>query len=211
MLPVTGSPYYGVRSSSGYDKTLPDGTHHISTTPPISQRMWRDSEGRIRTEQLVAVNGGAFVVTDINNPLTGFAYVMDDGSRVIHRYTRMAGPERKPSSPRQAVEARRQWSFEQIGQATIAGLIVSGRRVTEIFPVGDSGNDKPITVISEFWYSGELRMDIFEEIFHPSFGKGVNRITNISRAEPDPSLFRPPDDYAVVDEKESFTMPVTRR
>ena len=209
--PVTGSPYYGVLSSSGRDKTLPDGTHHLSTTPPISLKMWRDSEGRMRTEQVVAVDRGSFAVTDINDPLTGIAYVLDDGSKVIHRVTLLPPPGRKASPAKERSEPRRQRTFEQIGHATIEGLVVSGTRMTEVIPVGEAGNDRPITSVADFWYSGDLQMRILEEYFDPRFGKGVNRITNISRAEPDAALFRPPDDYAVLDEKESFTMTVRRR
>jgi hypothetical protein len=36
----------------------------------------------------------------------------------------------------------------------------------------------------------------------------TTRLTNISRAEPDPSLFQPPAGYQILDEKDWFTMTV---
>ena len=40
----------------------------------------------------------------------------------------------------------------------------------------------------------------------PRQGESTRKLTNISRDEPDPSLFAPPPDYSVVEEKGAFTI-----
>jgi hypothetical protein len=83
--------------------------------------------------------------------------------------------------------------------------------MTEVIAAGEDGNDEPVVLVSDLWYSRDLRMDILEEIFDPRNGKGTNRMTNISRAEPDASLFMPPVGYTVVDEKDWITMILKRQ
>jgi len=118
---------------------------------------------------------------------------------------------RRGNSLPKNTEVWRQTSIEQIGERNIEGVAVSGRRVTQEIPAGEAGNDRPVVVVSDMWQSRELRMDILMEIFDPRFGKGTTRVTNISRAEPDASLFVPPADYTIVDEKDSFTMTLKRQ
>jgi hypothetical protein len=99
---VSGAPYSGVMSG-GRESTLPDGTH-IFKAAPITQKMWRDSQGRMRTEQVLAGDGGEFMMADINDPVVGLAYVMDDNNHVIHRFTLVPlaewkrPPQKKPRS-----------------------------------------------------------------------------------------------------------------
>lgn len=205
---VSGAPYYGVMSS-GRESTLPDGTH-VFKAAPITRKMWRDSQGRMRTEHVLQGDGGEFMVADINDPVAGLAYVMDDNIHVIHRFTMVPLAEWKRPPQKQA-EARRQRSFEQIGERNIEGVAVSGRRMTEVIPAGEAGNDKPVVLVSDFWYSRELRMDILTEIFDPRNEKGTNRMTNISLAEPDASLFSPPAGFTIIDEKDWITMILKRQ
>ena len=63
---------------------------------------------------------------------------------------------------------------------------------------------------NEFWYSPELKENILSTNHDPRSGEYVNRLINISRAEPDASLFQPPSDYTIVDEKDSFQITLKR-
>jgi hypothetical protein len=40
----------------------------------------------------------------------------------------------------------------------------------------------------------------------PRSGEQTQKLINISRSEPDASLFQPPPDYTIVDEKADFTI-----
>lgn len=92
---------------------------------------------------------------------------------------------------------------------TIEGLPAKGRRFTRTFPVNSQGNDRPIVVTSELWTSDDLHVTLLSTNHDPRMGDTVTRLTNISRAEPDPALFRVPPDYQVVDEEGRFTIQFT--
>lgn len=94
---------------------------------------------------------------------------------------------------------RPETSSEQLGARTIEGVIAEGVRTTTTYPVGFLGNDRPISTVRETWTSPELGMDILTNSSDPRNGETTMKLTNISLAEPDPSLFRPPADYEIVD------------
>jgi hypothetical protein len=94
---------------------------------------------------------------------------------------------------------RPQISRESLGTQTVEGVLAEGTRATMVFPIGAVGNDRPITTVSESWMSPELKMVVLSKNSDPRNGESTTRLTNISRAEPNPSLFQIPSDYEVVD------------
>jgi len=89
-------------------------------------------------------------------------------------------------------------AVEKLGNQTIEGVPVEGTRRTTTWPVGSRGNDRPITVVSETWVSPELRVVVLSKDNDPTVGDSTRKLINITRGEPDPSLFQPPADYTVV-------------
>jgi hypothetical protein len=88
-------------------------------------------------------------------------------------------------------------STEQLGKQVIEGLEVEGKRTTMTIPAGQIGNEQPIVVTNESWYSSELQVIVFSRRDDPMAGTTTYRLTNIVRAEPDPSLFEIPAEYTV--------------
>jgi hypothetical protein len=82
---------------------------------------------------------------------------------------------------------------------TIEGVAVEGRKTTTVVPAGAVGNEQPITITSEEWRSPELNLLVLTRHSDPRSGESSYRLTNIVRAEPDPSLFIVPPDYTVKD------------
>ena len=82
---------------------------------------------------------------------------------------------------------------------TIDGLAVEGHQRTETIPAGQIGNDLPITITSEEWTSTDLKVLVLTKHNDPRTGESTYRLTNVVRAEPDPSLFMVPPDYTVKD------------
>ncbi len=80
------------------------------------------------------------------------------------------------------------------------GVVVEGWRTTFTHPVGDMGNDRPVVRTRESWMSTELGLTILSINSNPQGGVNTTKLINISRAEPDMDLFRPPADYTIVDE-----------
>ncbi len=90
---------------------------------------------------------------------------------------------------------------ESLGTQTIEGVLAEGTRTTVTIAAGAIGNDQPILIVSERWYSPELKTVVMSKRNDPRMGETVYRLTNINRSEPAASLFQAPPDYTVADEK----------
>lgn len=88
---------------------------------------------------------------------------------------------------------------EALSQRQVEGVLASGRRTTTIIPTDRIGNDRPIQIVDEFWYSPQLNVVVLSRFSDPRTGVIEYRLTNISRAEPRAELFTVPSDYTVVD------------
>jgi hypothetical protein len=86
---------------------------------------------------------------------------------------------------------------ESLGTQTIEGVEAEGTRVTFTIAAGKIGNERPIVTVNERWYSPELQTVVLSKNSDPRMGETTYRLTNISRGEPDPSLFQVPTDYTV--------------
>jgi hypothetical protein len=97
---------------------------------------------------------------------------------------------------------------ENLGDQTINGIRATGTRITTTIPSGKMGNDKPIIVTSERWYSTDLKATVMTKHDDPWAGELQTQFTNVNASEPDSSLFTVPSDYKIVDDKDG---PVTIR
>jgi TonB family protein len=86
---------------------------------------------------------------------------------------------------------------ESLGKQLVEGVEAEGTRTTVTIPAGAMGNERPLQIVSERWYSAELQTVIMTRHSDPRFGETTYRLTNISRGEPDHSLFEVPADYKV--------------
>lgn len=92
---------------------------------------------------------------------------------------------------------KREPKEESLGEQMMEGVKVEGKRYTTTIPAGEIGNEQPINIVTEKWYSQELRQTIYMKTTDPRFGETVYRLTNINRSEPDRSLFEVPLDYTI--------------
>lgn len=90
---------------------------------------------------------------------------------------------------------------ENLGDQTINGIRATGTRVTTTIPAGQMGNEQPINVVSENWYSQDLKATVMTKHSDPWAGQLTTTFSNVNTSEPDPSLFTVPSDYKVVDSK----------
>ena len=86
---------------------------------------------------------------------------------------------------------------DDLGTQVIDGLAVQGKRITRTIPAAQAGSERDIEVVTETWTSPELQMVVMSKTSDPRFGDSIYKLTNISRAEPDPALFTVPSDYQV--------------
>lgn len=221
---VTGAPY-SAQATTETTQTLGDGNRIVRTE---TSQLYRDSQGRTRHERTLSMLGpwsagasgesgaGRQVVT-INDPVAGVHYVLNP-----HEKTVMKMPAPPPGAKQRfvtnlknrALEQREQErpepTSESLGTQTIEGVQAEGTRVTETIPAGQIGNERPITIVSERWYSPQLQAYVLTKRSDPRFGDTVYKLSNINRAEPSPELFQVPADYAVKEGRRGvrFSAPV---
>ncbi len=213
---VTGAPY-SAQAVTQFTQTLADG-NHIQKTSTAS--IVRDSAGRTRTERSVgaigplAGSGSASKAVFINDPVAGMSYMLDANSHTARQMPAMTNRHRSASdqgaapatagqsragteSARGAMRQRAMANLktDDLGTQVIDGLTVQGKRMTRTVSAAQAGSERDIEVVTETWYSSDLQMVVMSKTSDPRFGDSVYKLTNISRAEPDPALFTVPSDY----------------
>lgn len=238
---VTGAPYSAVQTTETI-QTLSDGNRIDRKN---SANLYRDSEGRVRSERTLrmigpwAASGTPPTLITINDPVAGTRYLLnqnkktaykmplkphhlrtgvgyaenDAGGQVGGQVAITQHPDLGPGIAIQnpdlgpGIEIQRMVApgpegepqTESLGTQMISGVEAQGTRVTRTIAAGKIGNEKPITITSERWYSPDLQLYIMVKQDDPRMGQTVVQLTNIKRAEPDPSLFQVPADYTVKD------------
>lgn len=86
---------------------------------------------------------------------------------------------------------------ETLAKQVIEGVEAEGKRTTVTIAAGQIGNEQPIQIISERWYSPELQTVVMTRHSDPRSGETTFKLTNINRGEPARSLFEVPADYTV--------------
>ncbi|MDP9339278.1 MAG: hypothetical protein M3P45_10460 [Acidobacteriota bacterium] len=204
---VKGAPF-SATSTSETTQTLQDGTAIHRT----SQGAWyRDSEGRSRREITFTgvgpmAAGDPRKIVTIFDPVAGVHYMLDADKKVADKMTfpRHGGKAGKAEEFHQKMEAREQQAEasgalkkESLGTRMMNGVNAEGTRITHTIAVGEIGNDKPMQVVSERWYSPELQTVVKSSRTDPRFGTTTFLLTNIQKTEPAAALFSVPADYTV--------------
>ena len=85
-------------------------------------------------------------------------------------------------------------------------------RTTRTISAGEIGNEKPIEIVTEVWTSPDLKTIVMSKRSDPRSGEQTFRLTNISRAEPDPALFTVPADFKTIEagKGEDLLLPAQR-
>jgi hypothetical protein len=87
-------------------------------------------------------------------------------------------------------------SRQDLGERIIEGVNAHGTRTTTTIPAGAIGNDQPLRIVSEEWFSPELQVLVLTKHSDPRSGETTYALSNIVRAEPDRTLFEIPADYS---------------
>jgi len=94
---------------------------------------------------------------------------------------------------------------EDLGTQNIEGVTCEGTRHITTIPAGAIGNERPIEITYERWYSKDLGMVVSSKHSDPRFGDQTYTLKNIVRAEPDPSLFTVPKEFKFTTEPGAAT------
>ncbi len=90
---------------------------------------------------------------------------------------------------------------EPLGKQMIEGVNAEGTRNITTLDTGTIGNDRPIQITAESWYSADLQMVVMSKHSDPRTGDESFRLTNINRSEPAAYLFQAPGGYQINERK----------
>ncbi len=221
---VKNAPY-SAEAVTETTQTLADGNQ---INREMTAVLYRDSEGRTRREQTLAgyipwassPQGQAFQVIIINDPVTGVSYNLNPATRtaIAHEmssfrslpiqevghgtpgvYVSNIGDMTSSRTITAQYQRGGLGETEVLGTRSIEGVVAEGTRSTFILPAGSIGNERPIEVVSERWYSSELQTLVMSRHSDPRFGETVYQLKNISLAEPSSDLFEVPLDYDIAE------------
>jgi hypothetical protein len=115
------------------------------------------------------------------------------------RYELRGGPIPVPpmAGPRMMMGNKKNTKKEELGKQTIEGVEAEGTRYVTTIAAGEIGNELPIEIVFETWYSPELQTVIMSKHSDPRSGENTYRLTNINRSEPAHSLFEVPSDFTI--------------
>lgn len=194
---VTGAPYEATATAVTTER-LADG-NQITRTSVF--RVARDQQGRMR--RVVRLGGiGPWLahgdMVFITDPVAHRRYVVNP-----QRKTYALLPYRGPGGARarrplwRSAERGRQWTVvkQSLGHREMDGVRVVGQRTITTIPAGAIGNQAPIRIISERWYSPALHTVVEAKHDDPRFGDTVYRLGQIRRTDPPASLFAPPPGF----------------
>ncbi|MGD0891259.1 MAG: hypothetical protein ABR923_06970 [Terracidiphilus sp.] len=205
------APYTANRKTTHVQK-LADGT---TITHVTAGKEARDSTGRTYSErrnEMPADGDESRVISNVHifDPVARVNINWNSNSKeatVFHmpdptRFMPMQPPPPAPGNITQMSSIRSSGTrpeVEKLGARTINGVQAEGTRITRVIPAGREGNDQPLTVINERWYSQELRLTVLQTTDDPRSGVTTMELTDIEPGEPDPSLFQVPEGYTVKD------------
>ena len=225
---VKGAPYSATITNESV-QTLADGTHIVQSSSGLtardSQGRTRQDAPLPAIGNLSAVDAPHLVF--LQDPVAGISYTLnltdktawknpmppggtsvpsttETTSTFVMRPVSGLSPADLPPPPmvlqkRIAIEDDAQVNTENLGSQTMEGVQVTGVRTTQTIPAGKIGNDRPISIVTEVWTSPELKTIVLSKRNDPRMGEQTFKLTNIQRAEPDPSLFTVPSDFKITE------------
>ncbi len=215
---------YSITLRTTHEQKFADGNaiHGMVVTHQV-----RDSAGRTRGETTMLCNIGpdgqlrpTFNIS-VNDAVTrtSMSWQVNGIGEKIARVQHQADPQSTPAAPpnppteeqrRQSALAQEHWRkntrHEALGTRTIAGVLCDGSRQITTTPAGEQGNDQPIELSTEVWIAHDSGISMLHIEDDPRTGRTTTEVMDLSRNEPDPSLFAPPPGYKL---QEQVTRTVT--
>ncbi|MBZ5624502.1 MAG: hypothetical protein LAQ69_38255 [Acidobacteriia bacterium] len=205
--PVVKNRPYSATVTTETTQALAGGGHIRQQS---SYRIARDGNGRIRQEN--TTTGRVFLSDPVGNatyllsPQTRTAQKMPLGTLVLpaggaaYESRREAVEPRSPRRPASNAESPEKDGLtktEDLGIQVLGGVAARGERTSVNVPVGTLGNDVPLQIVRERWYSAELQIAVLTRHSDPRTGEAVVKYVDIHLGEPDAAWFQVPAGYKV--------------
>jgi hypothetical protein len=169
---------------------------HYYNLNPQTQTALKNSSGSPR-KRVIAVDQKRSTIAASPRDSGSTISLPGEKSTLIRSATDSGDPERK--------------KIESLGRKQIEGVSAEGTRTIRTIPAGEIGNVQPIRIVDENWYSPELQMQLMTMHHDPRSADTTYRLTNISRRDPNPSLFEIPPGYRLLDKTKPTRPPVEKQ
>lgn len=175
----------------------------------------RDTAGRIFQERrlLVPEDGKhESIVTqiEISDPVSHQLYICVPRERVC-QVEFFSAPQFVPPAvgPTSAAKQSGSPGREDLGKQFVSGLETLGTRETNVIEAGAIGNDSPITLSREYWYSPQLGVNLISKLQDPRIGTQDFEVQDITVGEPDQKLFAVPPGSQIIDLRGTPPAPIS--
>ncbi len=203
---VTGAPM-SAQTETEVTQVLGNGTHIDRKS---NGSIARDNQGRMRLEVtrppigagLAAAVGGVPTrhIVFIMDPVAQTHYVLEPDRKIARQMGPPPAGDMKDMERfhgEEGMDGGKNVTTDPLGTQTINGLSATGTRITKTIATGTVGNDNPIQVVIERWYSPALQMNVMTKRTDPRTGTTTYQLVGVSRDEPSESLFQVPSDYTI--------------
>ena len=209
---VKGKPFTATEERHSL-QILGDGTRIENAQ---SNRIYRDSEGRTRVEEM----NGQIV---INDPVAHLRIELDPTAKTANKQNTVtffsnsgtkgtiypapfsfSYSERLTPPQSNFPAGVTSETTEKLGPQMINGVSAEGVRTSMTIPTGQIGNNRDIKIVDEQWTSSDLQMLVKSSNSDPRFGDTTYQLTKVTRTEPDPALFQIPADYTIARQSKTF-------
>lgn len=199
---VSGAPFT-LTLSTEWVRTLSDG----STITRVNHRLIaRDSAGRVFQERRwlsppSEPDGDHVTNVEWTDPVKGEQYNCLMATLVcqLTHYSPLPGEVPAVAGPTR--DGKAFVAVESLGTQMIAGMETQGTRETTTINAGAIGNDKPIVITKEFWFSPQLKLNLMVKREDPRSGSQTFTATNLVTGDPQPMLFEIPKGFQLVDHR----------
>jgi TonB family protein len=202
LPPVPGAPFSGVIV---VERTIVPAGGGPALNLKTVREVARDSQGRIHNvfRQLVPASDNSeppIVRIHLYDPQSRSYTYLYPQQKTYRTGTVNHPPAAEPAdliaSPAGSSAPLNQFTKEEdLGTQSIHGVSAHGVRQVQTIPAASSNTGQEIVLTDEYWYSEDLHMNVAVKHDDPRTGRVNMTLTQVTRTEPDPSIFQIPDDY----------------
>ncbi len=202
LTPVAGAPFTGVIL---VNRTIPPAAGRPAVELRNVRDVARDAQGRVynvfRQPVPASFSGEPPTIRiHLYDPATRSYAFLYPQHKTYQTGTVNHPPAAEPAdlmaSPTGAGMPLSQFAkLQDLGTQSVNGIAAHGVRETQTVSAAWGASGGEVVLIDEYWYSDDLHMNV--KIVHndPRTGTVMMTMTNVSRGDPDPSLFQIPDGY----------------
>ena len=203
FAPRPGAPFNAIARTL-WVRTLPDGS---TVTTQNARGVARDAEGRVFQERRTFVpvpdpedKQSTVYATEYDDPVAGAEYHCEPAAKVCNVFPLFALANFQVPTGLQP-DKTTYVTRESLGVDTFAGLDVQRTRETYTLYRESIGNSGTILRTIDYWYAPALGVNVQVKRHDPRDGDQTLWLTEVSLSTVDPSYFKAPADYRMIDHR----------